>query len=134
MKRVGLVVGKFAPLHRGHEFLINQALKCVDELIIISYSVPEFTNTHAKLRQRWLKNSFPTAQVIVLSEWDVQRLCTEFKLPYASNIAHADIHRQFCFQILNKYQLYITDVFSSESYGNGFAEHLTDCYRKHNPT
>ena len=41
MKRYasGLVVGKFAPLHSGHEALINAALEQCETVFIISYSV-----------------------------------------------------------------------------------------------
>ena len=39
--RRGLVVGKFAPLHKGHELVIGRALADCDEVIVISYSKPE---------------------------------------------------------------------------------------------
>ena len=33
---LGLVVGKFAPLHRGHEFLVAQAEAACERLLIVS--------------------------------------------------------------------------------------------------
>ncbi|MDP4366102.1 adenylyltransferase/cytidyltransferase family protein, partial [Escherichia coli] len=46
----GLVVGKFAPLHCGHEKLINTALAQCEELFIISYSVPEMPDCEPEKR------------------------------------------------------------------------------------
>ena len=36
-KKVGFTIGKFAPLHKGHQFLIETALKEMDEMIVIVY-------------------------------------------------------------------------------------------------
>ena len=35
MKKTGLILGKFAPLHKGHQFMIETALKEMDELVIL---------------------------------------------------------------------------------------------------
>ncbi len=40
--RRGLVVGKFCPLHLGHELLINRARSQCDDLIVLSYTKPGF--------------------------------------------------------------------------------------------
>ena len=37
MKTLGLTLGKFAPLHKGHQFMIETALQEVDELIVVIY-------------------------------------------------------------------------------------------------
>ncbi len=39
----GLTLGKFAPLHCGHQLLIDTALAEVDELVITIYDCPETT-------------------------------------------------------------------------------------------
>ncbi|CDL50686.1 Nicotinamide-nucleotide adenylyltransferase, NadR family / Ribosylnicotinamide kinase [Escherichia coli ISC41] len=57
----GLVVGKFAPLHCGHEKLINTALAQCEELFIISYSVPEMPDCEPEKRLTWLQVRFPQA-------------------------------------------------------------------------
>jgi len=57
--RRGLVVGKFSPLHRGHEGLIRCAQDSCDELIIISYSNPEFAGCEASRREQWLAEIYP---------------------------------------------------------------------------
>jgi NadR type nicotinamide-nucleotide adenylyltransferase len=64
--RKGLVVGKFSPLHKGHEFLIEESLKRCDHLTIISYSNPEFAGCHALARQEWITKLFPGVDCHVL--------------------------------------------------------------------
>ena len=34
-KKIGFTIGKFAPLHIGHQFLIETAIKEMDEFIIV---------------------------------------------------------------------------------------------------
>lgn len=46
----GLTLGKFAPLHRGHQFLIETALGEVDELVVIAYDSPHVTNVPLPVR------------------------------------------------------------------------------------
>lgn len=40
--RLGLVAGKFSPLHRGHEHLITQALAACEQVAVVGYSQPAF--------------------------------------------------------------------------------------------
>ena len=65
--RRGLVVGKLAPLHRGHELLIRRALESSDDVVILSYSNPEFAGCGPAERARWLEALFPAARRLVLS-------------------------------------------------------------------
>ena len=39
----GLTLGKCAPLHRGHQMVIETGLSEMDEMVIIIYDVPETT-------------------------------------------------------------------------------------------
>ena len=54
----GLVVGKFAPLHAGHEALINTALEQCETVCIISYSSPEIRGYEPEKRLNWLTTRF----------------------------------------------------------------------------
>lgn len=66
MKTYGLIVGKFSPLHRGHEHLISEAEKQCDSLLVLSYSNPEFRKCEAKIRKEWLQARFPSVRCVVL--------------------------------------------------------------------
>lgn len=62
--RVGLTLGKFAPLHRGHQFLIESALSEVDRLMVIIYDCPETTAIPLGIRARWIRDLYPPVEVI----------------------------------------------------------------------
>lgn len=48
--RVGLTLGKYAPLHNGHRHVIDTALGEVDHLIVLAYPAPEFTDVPLAVR------------------------------------------------------------------------------------
>lgn len=58
----GLVCGRFMPLHRGHELLIDFALYSVEQLTVLVFEAPEDLIPGA-LRVRWLRERFPSANV-----------------------------------------------------------------------
>ena len=68
MKRfgTGLVVGKFCPLHHGHQRLLDQAQLQCSELVVISYTKPEFAGCEPDRRDRWLASLYPNAVRLVL--------------------------------------------------------------------
>jgi NadR type nicotinamide-nucleotide adenylyltransferase len=119
--RCGLVVGKFSPLHHGHEALIRRALDSCDEVIVISYSRPEYAGCEATRRAQWLSALFPTTKRIVVTD--------EF-LGVPDNDAPEAEHRDFCALLCETHFGTTVDVvFTSEDYGTGFADHLTRRYR-----
>ncbi|HEY4069076.1 MAG TPA: adenylyltransferase/cytidyltransferase family protein, partial [Burkholderiaceae bacterium] len=65
---LGLVVGKFAPLHRGHEWLIDQAAEACERLLILSYTKPEFERCEVAQRRRWLQQRFPQHERVVVDD------------------------------------------------------------------
>lgn len=73
--RLGLVVGKFAPLHLGHEWLLRHAIAHCDEVLALSYSKPELAGCGVELRRRWLGEQFPAAIREVLDDADVMVRC-----------------------------------------------------------
>lgn len=68
--RLGLVVGKFAPLHLGHLALIDHAAAQCDRLLLLSYSNPEFPGLGPERRRRWLAAVCPRHEAIVLDGAD----------------------------------------------------------------
>ena len=120
---VGLVVGKFAPLHLGHEQVIRAALAACDRVVLLSYSRPEFPGCEPARRAAWLATRFPATTRIVLDH-------TSDLLP--DNDAPDDTHRAFCADVLRRrVDRPINAIFTSESYGPGFAADLAR--RQHAP-
>jgi len=62
--KTGLIIGKFAPLHKGHQFLIERALEKVDRLIVLVYDVPGLTWVPVEVRMGWIKRLYPDVDAI----------------------------------------------------------------------
>lgn len=119
--RTGLVVGKFSPLHLGHRYLIASAEAACEQLLIISYSRPEFPGCTADLRRCWLQRSFPESRCLVVDAADA----VTFGLDMPLNTASDALQRQFCADLIDRcFGLPVDVVFSSEDYGQGFADYL----------
>lgn len=63
MKKIGLTLGKYAPLHKGHQFVIETALKEVDELFIIIYDFKGI-NISLEKRAEWIETLYPEVKII----------------------------------------------------------------------
>lgn len=124
----GLVVGKFAPLHLGHEHLVQTAMAQCHELVIISYSLPEPDGCAPHRRERWLRMRFPACRILVATPERVHAWQREGKavMSMPANNAPDDQHRlfvaQLCLEVLGTT---VDAVFTSEAYGDGFAHLLT---------
>ena len=133
----GLVVGKFSPLHRGHEMLIQRAVDECDEVVVLSYSKPEWPGCGAERRDQWFSAVFPQVRHLAVTD---ERLRTWVR-PGAgprqvpSNDADETTHRRFCgFLCQHVLGITVAAVFTSEVYGDGFAGELTRYFREQQPT
>ncbi|MGB8703326.1 MAG: AAA family ATPase [Thermosynechococcaceae cyanobacterium] len=106
----GLTLGKFAPLHKGHQFVIETALSEMDRVTVIIYDAPEVTSIPLNIRSRWLKKLYP--QVHVVEAWDGP---TEIGNTPEIQRKHEDYIIN-CLKINN-----VTHFYSSEFYG----EHMS---------
>ncbi|MCL2161725.1 MAG: AAA family ATPase [Betaproteobacteria bacterium] len=128
--RCGLVVGKFCPLHLGHEWLIGRALAACDEVVVIGYAKPGFQGYGRDRRQKWLTSRFPGAFCLAIDDDSLAALCKDNGITESPSIPPDDapdaVHRVFvawlCSTLLRKR---IDSVFTSEDYGDGFADILS---------
>jgi NadR type nicotinamide-nucleotide adenylyltransferase len=129
----GLVVGKFSPLHRGHELVIRRALDESAEVIVLSYSKPEWPGCEAGRRDRWFSKLFPQVRHIAITDERLQSWIEPSGaiLEVPANNASENLHRRFCaFLCRDVLGLTVDAVFTSEDYGEGFAAELTRCFRE----
>jgi NadR type nicotinamide-nucleotide adenylyltransferase len=66
--RRGLVVGKFMPLHRGHQLLIDTALAECDDVTVVVYDTQPpgvYPPMPLSLRTGWLRELYPRLESIV---------------------------------------------------------------------
>jgi NadR type nicotinamide-nucleotide adenylyltransferase len=125
---IGLTLGKFAPLHRGHQYLIETALSEVARLQLIIYDCPDTTDIPLPVRAAWVRDLYP--QVEVIEAWDGP-------LQVGDTPAIRKMHEDY---ILNTLKIRgITHFYSSEFYGNhmsaalGAVNRQVDKARKHVP-
>lgn len=120
MHKQGLIVGKFCPLHIGHEYVIREAQKRCESLYILSYTRPEFPRCGPENRRKWLFIAAPEATILVLDD--------THNIP--DNDAPDRVHREFTAKICaEKFGICPDVVFTSESYGDGFARHLSEFFK-----
>ena len=63
--RTGLTLGKFAPFHKGHEYVISTALNEMDKVVVVVYNATDTTDVPIEVRAGWIRQRFPSAGVII---------------------------------------------------------------------
>ena len=61
--KTGFTIGKFAPFHKGHEFLIESALKEVDELYVVVYDTPKL-GYDIDTKIKWITDKYPNVKIL----------------------------------------------------------------------
>ncbi|RCS59689.1 AAA family ATPase [Parvibium lacunae] len=127
--RCGLVVGKFCPLHFGHEYLINKAAHLCDKVIILSYTKPGFQGYETTKRQKWLNQRFPQHTHYVLCDESLKIISQQNQVSDLKTIPndHASDFEQrefIAWFLMNIVKIKVDAVFTSEPYGDGFAAQL----------
>ena len=112
MKKIGFTIGKFAPLHKGHEYLIETALKNMDEFYVVVYDTPQY-NIDINTKIKWIKNRFPKVKIL-----------TAFNSPtkYGLDKESVGIQMNFLSNIVK--DINVTHFYSSEEYGKCVAEYM----------
>lgn len=119
----GLVVGKFCPLHKGHELLIKTALDRCDKVIVISYTSENFINCSPRQRLNWLIDLGYDEDRLKIHVLDHKT--HNFPL----DIDPPEYHREFIADFLvNDLETSVQAVFTSEEYGAAFALHLENYF------
>jgi NadR type nicotinamide-nucleotide adenylyltransferase len=130
--RRGLVVGKFCPLHLGHELLIRRAQSQCDALLVLSYTQPGFDGYDRERRAGWLRARFPELDCHVIDDQGLAQRCDARGIARRSVPADADtddVHRQFvAWLLLELLDGPVDAVFTSEGYGDGFAAVLAQAF------
>jgi HTH-type transcriptional regulator, transcriptional repressor of NAD biosynthesis genes len=121
-KKHGLTLGKFAPFHKGHQFVIETALAEMDEVSVIIYDSPETTPIPLSVRSKWLRRLYP--QIKIIEAWDGP---TEVGI--TQEITRK--HEEYILQILKING--ITHFYSSEFYGKHMSIALGATNRLVNP-
>jgi HTH-type transcriptional repressor of NAD biosynthesis genes len=115
-----LIVGKFSPVHNGHVNLIQYAIEQSEEVIIFSYSNPEFIDSN--YRDKWLSLLFPQAKIFIFTAEN-----SSYPLNSESDITH----RKFVANMyLDKISMPLDAIFAGEDYLYSFTLHMSDFLKR----
>ncbi len=109
--RRGLIIGKFMPLHAGHQYLIATARRQVDTLTIILFS-KSHEPISGPLREAWLSETYPDLSLVHIDRDGPVDFASETAWQFWVDAIHAAVPSP------------IDVVFTSEPYGDELARRL----------
>lgn len=112
MKKVGFTIGKFAPFHKGHEYLIEIALKESDELYVVIYDT-DVTDISVEKRAKWITDRFNDVKIIYAYDSPKQ---------YGLDDESVKIQMEYLTKQIDG--IPVNCFFSSEPYGEKVAQYL----------
>ena len=111
-EKIGFTIGKFAPFHKGHEFLIETALKEMDKLIVVVYDT-DVIDVDTEKRAEWIKEKYPNVQIKFAhnppSQYGLDKKSVNIQMKYLTKIMENEKPTHF---------------YSSEKYGKSVAEYM----------
>jgi NadR type nicotinamide-nucleotide adenylyltransferase len=126
---LGLVVGKFAPLHRGHELLVARAAQACERLLIVSYTKPEFDRCGVAERRSWMAARWPMHERVAVDDAWLNDACAERGIAFRAipDNAEDDVTQQrfLAWLLRDVLQRRPDAMFCSEAYGLPCAALLT---------
>jgi HTH-type transcriptional repressor of NAD biosynthesis genes len=112
-----LIIGKFAPFHRGHRLLLERALAECGRVSVWVYSRPDFAAMPSPLRRGWIRKLFPAHLFPGLE------LLPDAPRP-PTNDAPDALHRAYVRSVLDGWGVHPDAVYTSEDYGDALAAEL----------
>lgn len=112
MKKIGFTIGKYAPYHIGHKYLIETALKDMDEFYVVVYDTPEL-EIKIEDKTKWIQHEFPNIKILKAynspKQYGLDEKSVKIQMDYLSKIIK---------------EIPVTHFYSSEDYGKCVAEYL----------
>lgn len=130
--RKGLVVGKFSPLHRGHELVIGQALAQCETVMVLGYSLPELAGCGRARREAWVGARFPGVHNLQIDDAWVRARCSRLRVdhcPMPANDAADAVHQRWLVWLLDQVLHWRADaMFGSEPYLQATTARMADAW------
>lgn len=112
MKNIGFTIGKFAPLHKGHQLVLETALKEMDEVYCVIYDT-DIIDIDVKQRAEWIKKLYPKVHILYAydspKQYGLDEKSVNIQMKYLSNLIK---------------EIPVTHFYSSEPYGEKVADYL----------
>lgn len=111
-EKIGFTIGKFAPFHKGHEYLIETALKEMDKVIVVVYDT-DIIDIETEKRAKWIKEKYPNVEIKFAhnppSQYGLDKESVNIQMKYLSKIMEGEKPTHF---------------YSSEKYGKSVSEYM----------
>lgn len=111
-EKIGFTIGKFAPLHKGHQYLIETALNEMDRMIIVVYDT-DVIDIKTEKRAEWIKKLYPNVEIKFAhnppSQYGLDEESVKIQMEYLSKIMENENPTHF---------------YSSEKYGASVAKYM----------
>ena len=111
-KNIGFTIGKFAPLHKGHQLVLETAIKEMDEVYCVIYDT-DIIDIDVKQRAEWIKKLYPKIHILYAydspKQYGLDKESVNIQMKYLSNIIR---------------DIPVTHFYSSELYGEKVADYL----------
>lgn len=111
-KKVGFTIGKFAPLHKGHQYLIETALDEMDKMIVVVYDT-DVIDIETEKRAEWIKKLYPNVEIKFAHNPPAQ---------YGLDDESVKIQMEYLTKIMENENP--THFYSSEKYGASVAKYM----------
>ena len=115
--KIGFTIGKFAPFHKGHEYLIETALKEMDKVIVVVYDT-DLIDVPTQKRAEWIKKIYPDIEI---------RIAKNPPSKYGLDSSSVKIQMEYLEKIIC--DIKPTHFYSSEPYGKCVAEYLNKIFK-----
>ena len=111
-EKVGFTIGKFAPLHKGHQYLIETALNEMDKMIVVVYDT-DLIDIETEKRAKWIKELYPNVEIKFAHNPPKQ---------YGLDEESVNIQMEYLTKIMENEKP--THFYSSEKYGASVAKYM----------
>lgn len=111
-EKIGFTIGKFAPFHKGHQYLIETARKEMDKVIVVVYDT-DLIDVPTEKRADWIKKLYPDVEIKYAhnppSQYGLDKESVNIQMEYLTKIIGEDKPTHF---------------YSSEKYGASVADYM----------
>ena len=110
--KIGFTIGKFAPLHKGHQYLIEKGIEEMDEFYVIVYET-DVIDIPVEKRAKWIQQIYPKVHILLAknppSQYGLDEESIKIQMDYLKNIIK---------------EIPVTHFYNSEPYGKFVARDL----------
>ena len=87
--KIGFTIGKFAPLHKGHQYLIEKGIEEMDEFYVIVYET-DVIDIPVEKRAKWIQQIYPKVHILLAknppSQYGLDEESIKIQMDYLKNI------------------------------------------------